>query len=101
MDKENTNQNTNQNLFECLICLDSPKNPVATTCGHVFCWKCLKTWLANLDKHICPLCKNGVDLKKVVRLYSNNQGNDDPDDMPKTERVDPVRNTNNRGFVIN
>lgn len=24
--------------FDCNICLSLPKDPIVTTCGHVFCW---------------------------------------------------------------
>ncbi len=29
--------NERKNVFECVICLGVPNDPVATTCGHVYC----------------------------------------------------------------
>ena len=28
-------------MFECCICLETSKDPVVTTCGHLFCWACI------------------------------------------------------------
>ena len=27
--------------FDCNICLETPRDPVITLCGHLFCWHCL------------------------------------------------------------
>jgi E3 ubiquitin-protein ligase RNF5 len=89
--------------LECYICLDPPAYPVATPCGHIFCWKCLQRWISGLSELQCPVCKNGLDMSRVISLYSSSPTNNNtgPDDRPKIERpTTPVRNENRPGFVI-
>lgn len=31
----------------CSICLDAIENPTLTSCGHIFCYDCLKLCLSN------------------------------------------------------
>lgn len=83
---------TGKNLFECYICMDTPNNPVATTCGHIFCWKCLQQWIGGRTELICPLCRNGLDVNRIIPLFSNsNSSSQERDDRPKVERIPPVR----------
>ena len=66
-------KNEKKSLFECTICLGFPTDPVATSCGHVFCWICIKNWLGKgKSVYECPVCKNGIDPEKIISLYSNN-----------------------------
>lgn len=37
---------------ECPLCLDTPREPVLTPCGHVLCLACLQ-----LAMHTCPVCR--------------------------------------------
>ena len=73
---------------ECPICLENARLPVATRCGHIFCWECIKNWVNIKGKLECPQCKNGIKLEEVVKLYSGNsdlkQG--EIDDRPTNQR---------------
>ena len=86
------NQKQNENLFECYICLSSPTNPVATSCGHIYCWKCLQSWISGKSTLLCPVCKNGLDMDRVIPLYTaaSSKNAETVDDRPKVERVPPV-----------
>ena len=65
------------NQLECIICLNPPKLPVATECGHIFCWHCLKSWLDSQSVLVCPICKNGIEMDRIVKLYTNDEMNKD------------------------
>jgi DNA repair protein RAD5 len=48
----------------CSICMDSLVNPTLTTCGHLFCYECLKMCLC--DKKRCPMCKTDLTGKDLL-----------------------------------
>jgi peroxin-10 len=51
---------------KCTLCLEQFKDPSVTTCGHVFCWICVRDWVR--EKPECPLCRQEVLLSKVLPL---------------------------------
>ncbi|KAJ5743928.1 hypothetical protein N7533_008798 [Penicillium manginii] len=51
---------------KCTLCLEVFKDPSVTTCGHVFCWTCVRDWVR--EKPECPLCRQEVLLAKVLPL---------------------------------
>ncbi|KAJ5092090.1 hypothetical protein NUU61_006960 [Penicillium alfredii] len=51
---------------KCTLCLEVFKDPSVTTCGHVFCWVCVRDWVR--EKPECPLCRQEVLLSKVLPL---------------------------------
>jgi len=51
---------------KCTLCLEPYKDPSVTTCGHVFCWTCVRDWVR--EKPECPLCRQEVLASKVLPL---------------------------------
>ncbi|OHT15034.1 hypothetical protein TRFO_14541 [Tritrichomonas foetus] len=51
---------------DCIICQDSPKEPVMLSCGHIFCYKCVYRWLR--DHYSCPTCRAKVSEMKTIEL---------------------------------
>jgi len=101
--------------FLCHVCLGSPNKPVATVCGHIYCWGCLYKWLSlHRDDPNCPVCKAGIevpegDLSKarVVPLYVSEHGQDPRNEVPEDpcipqrpagERPQPQRQPFQGGF---
>ncbi|XP_064532292.1 E3 ubiquitin-protein ligase RNF213 isoform X2 [Pseudopipra pipra] len=53
-------------LKPCPICLGELKDPVCLPCKHVFCHKCISTWLVPAQMH-CPCCRVAVgDVELTV-----------------------------------
>ncbi|CAD6246771.1 unnamed protein product [Miscanthus lutarioriparius] len=56
--------------FECNICLELARQPVVTSCGHLFCWPCLYQWLhAQSSSFECPVCKGEVLKGDITPIY--------------------------------
>ena len=58
--------------FECGVCLESLHriNGVKIYCGHVFCQKCLYTWIIEKhDKATCPLCRSNISHFTIQKGY--------------------------------
>ena len=43
---------------DCPICLDTPTNPAMTPCTHIFCRRCIGSWLDNHSA--CPVCRHRI-----------------------------------------
>ncbi|GMI97866.1 SNC1- ENHANCING 1 [Hibiscus trionum] len=57
-------------FFDCNICLDLAREPVVTSCGHLFCWCCLYQLLdVRTDVSECPVCKEEVAFKTLTPIY--------------------------------
>ena len=56
-----TSDDTDEN---CSICLDTIDNPTLTSCGHLFCYECVKLCLGNQKK--CPICKTDISGKELM-----------------------------------
>ena len=85
-----------ENYNKCQICSNNAKLPVATRCGHIFCWKCIKN-RGNSDGILnCPACNKEIKINQVVKLFTgdNQTNNGEVDDRPQ-----PARNqARNPGF---
>ncbi|KAA8516979.1 hypothetical protein F0562_017203 [Nyssa sinensis] len=89
-------------FFDCNICLDLARDPVVTTCGHMFCWPCLYQWLhVHSDANECPVCKGEVTIKNVIPIYGRGKNNNDVEEdsslkipqRPHARRVESWRQT--------
>jgi hypothetical protein len=58
---------SDKKLFaSCPICMESPKDPCAGKCGHIFCSICMNGWLHK--KQECPVCKRPTTFKDVAKI---------------------------------
>lgn len=54
----------------CPLCYELAISNVALVpeCGHVFCWECIHTWVA--ENQTCPLCKTNTMQSRIVHLIN-------------------------------
>jgi len=61
------------NLENCAICMDEISNPTLTSCGHLYCYECLRQCFSL--KKICPICKNDLNGKDIMIVNKQNNNN--------------------------
>ncbi len=71
----------------CLICLETVTQSVATMCGHLFCLKCIHKWIET--KPVCPVCNANISKNKLIRLYGI------------TDKTDNLDSTNENSILLN
>ncbi|CAM0911906.1 unnamed protein product [Alopecurus aequalis] len=54
-------------VFTCPVCLNQMEQPSATSCGHVFCEKCIKSSIKAQKK--CPTCRRKLGPRGFRRVY--------------------------------
>ena len=52
----------------CSLCLENCTGPTTPPCGHLFCWKCIVSWVN--DKMKCPVCRSPVLPRQLVALQN-------------------------------
>lgn len=57
-------------FLKCVICLDTPTDLTATTCGHLFCHECITAALrvTSSASGNCPSCRRKVTIKSLIPL---------------------------------
>lgn len=53
----------------CGICLDECNLPVKVTCGHMFCYLCIKQWCYSFAL-TCPLCRRSINEELIEKACS-------------------------------
>ncbi|GFR50848.1 hypothetical protein Agub_g13122 [Astrephomene gubernaculifera] len=54
--------------YKCIICYDIMEKDLATTtCGHMFCFKCISEWVQKSGN--CPQCRGKLTKSKIIRIY--------------------------------
>ncbi|PNH06080.1 Peroxisome biogenesis factor 10 [Tetrabaena socialis] len=54
--------------YKCIICHERMETDLATTtCGHMFCFKCILPWVQKSSN--CPTCRTKLTKTKIIRIY--------------------------------
>lgn len=78
MDRGSEHDDEHKVPFECNICYEMCREPVVTTCGHLFCWMCIYQWIhMNRSTLICPTCKNGITVNRLIPIYTKGKHDDE------------------------
>jgi hypothetical protein len=88
-DKSDLPCSKRKDVLKCHICWEPPTDPVATSCGHVFCWPCIYQWFLNGPKpSLCPLCRHILKAHlNIIPLYSSRDSGAGPSDGSPIENV--------------
>lgn len=58
------------NELVCPICMEYLVNPVPTSCGHTFCYRCLDN--ALLFKSLCAICRSPLRSQELSPCFAVN-----------------------------
>eukprot|EP00262_Sarcandra_glabra_P013175 TRINITY_DN3599_c0_g1_i1.p1 TRINITY_DN3599_c0_g1~~TRINITY_DN3599_c0_g1_i1.p1 ORF type:complete len:227 (-),score=24.64 TRINITY_DN3599_c0_g1_i1:451-1131(-) len=53
--------------FSCAVCMGALVEETSTTCGHIFCKKCITAAITAQKK--CPTCRGKLSMKSIHRVY--------------------------------
>ncbi|KAF6141840.1 hypothetical protein GIB67_003211 [Kingdonia uniflora] len=68
--KKESSKKGKASFFDCYICFEMAKDPVLTSCGHMFCWPCLYQWIhVYSTNNECPVCKGEVKDTNITPIY--------------------------------
>ena len=81
-------QTMDDKAFTCCICYELALSPVTTTCGHLYCYKCIAAWFEMNMKMTCPVCKKNSGWKHIIPIYTNC----DKHEMDRVEEPAPQYN---------
>eukprot|EP01097_Dermamoeba_algensis_P002218 TRINITY_DN1880_c0_g2_i1.p1 TRINITY_DN1880_c0_g2~~TRINITY_DN1880_c0_g2_i1.p1 ORF type:complete len:297 (+),score=55.99 TRINITY_DN1880_c0_g2_i1:49-891(+) len=65
---EQVEENLETSGPQCTLCLNTLSHPTATSCGHMFCWKCIHE--AIQLKSECPLCRQQILPHTLLPIYN-------------------------------
>ncbi|KAJ5122194.1 hypothetical protein N7448_003327 [Penicillium atrosanguineum] len=55
--------------YKCPVCMDTPEDATSTSCGHLFCHRCIVEYLNSADQRLdsskqvrgtCPICRKPI-----------------------------------------
>ncbi|KAK5650709.1 hypothetical protein RI129_001738 [Pyrocoelia pectoralis] len=56
------------NSAVCSLCTENRKDTCATSCGHLFCWKCIYESLNY--QQFCPICREVIHPSRIIHLQN-------------------------------
>lgn len=94
--KKDVENNNIYNKDICPICFDELDTAIKIPCGHVYCFKCLKVYIAyqrNSGRVQCALCRRQVTSYKRVNLVKDHSVLKDTSFDKELRKLEEVQNT--------
>ncbi|CAF1298925.1 unnamed protein product [Adineta ricciae] len=60
---EYLNEDAIDDQFKCVICIQPFRSPTILHCQHIFCQKCIETWVESNKS--CPVCRQSAEISVI------------------------------------
>ena len=57
----------------CPICVTYLDKPVALSCGHLYCLRCIDHWKRKTSNPTCPMCRESISLSDSLTVHQGVQ----------------------------
>lgn len=87
----------------CIICMDTVKNPIMLECTHLFCGGCIMKWMDKNNN--CPYCRNPIaSYNKLIAIVNTTTTatNEESDNefLSKEDKFISIINKNPKGKFL-
>lgn len=91
----------------CSICMDSLENPLLLPCSHLFCARCLISWM-QMNRNTCPSCRAAIQSRQLIAIVTDRQdgaagasAGGTGSDQPQQIEPEPMRTYSKEDTLVN
>lgn len=80
----------------CSICMDSLENPLLLPCSHLYCARCLISWM-QMNRNTCPTCRAAIQSRQLIAIVKDRQ----EDVQLERQTQEPIRTYSKEDTLVN
>ena len=84
----------------CSICMDSLENPLLLPCSHLYCARCLISWM-QMNHNTCPTCRAAIQSRQLIAIVKDRQDDGHQHDHDQPQAQEPIRTYSKEDTLVN